>query len=115
MPGRTRRCAPRDLDEFNRLLDQYLLEARLIHDVICDWAWALLSVMIRTWGEAVLGEVLRVTEEPWVTVRYEKVREMSVADSLRLTIEGMRGHFSGPSRMGGISVAEEDDRYVLSF
>lgn len=104
-----------DINGFNRLLDQYLLQARLIHDVICDWAWSLLSVMMRTWGEAVLGEVLRVTEEPWVTVRYEKIREMSVADSLRLTVEGMRGHFSGPNRVGGISVKEESDRYVLSF
>lgn len=102
-------------DEFNRLLDEYLIQARLIHDVICDWAWALLSVMMRTWGEAILGEVLRVTEEPWVTVRYEKIRELSVANSLQLTIEGMRGHFSGPNRVGGISVAEEVDRFVLSF
>jgi hypothetical protein len=104
-----------DLDAFNRLLDDHLIEARLIHDIECDWAWALLTVIARTWGEDILGEVLRVTEEPWVTVRYEKLRDMAVEDSLRLTIEGMRGHFSGPNRAGTISVVEEEDRYVLSF
>ncbi len=82
---------------------------------MCDWAWALISVVARTWGEAVLGEVLRVTEEPWVTVRYAKIAALSVEDSLRLTVEGMRGHFSGPDRRGEISVVEETDRYVLSF
>lgn len=104
-----------DLDSFNRLLDIYIEEARLIHDILCDWAWALLTVIMREWGEESLGEVLRVTEEPWVTVRYEKLRAMNVEDSLRLTIEGMRGHLSGPNRAGTITVAEEAERYVLSF
>ncbi len=104
-----------DLKAFNRLLDEYVNEARLIHDIGCDWAWALLTVIAREWGEGILDEVLRVTEEPWVTVRYEKLKDMSVEDSLLLTIEGMRGHLSGPDRAGTISVAEEADRYVLSF
>ena len=104
-----------DLSAFTHLLDQHLVEARLIHDVMCDWAWALLTCLAAEWGEAALGDILRVTEEPWVTVRYEKLREMSVADSLQLTIEGMRGHFSGPGRAGAISVVEEPDRYVLIF
>jgi hypothetical protein len=100
---------------FQKLLDAYLIEARLIHDILCDWAWALLTVIAREWGEANLGEVLRVTEEPWVTPRYEKLRDMSVSDSLQLTIEGMRGHFSGPARAGTITVTEEAERYVLVF
>ena len=104
-----------DSPAVGHLLDAHLAEARLIHDVLCDWAWALLTVIARMWGEPVLGDVLRVTEEPWVTVRYEKIRELSVADALRLTVEGMRGHFSGPGRRGEISVVEEADRYVLSF
>ena len=104
-----------DMTDFTRLLDAHLSEARLIHDVMCDWAWALLTCLAAEWGEASLGEILRVTEEPWVTVRYEKLREMGVVDSLRLTIEGMRGHFSGPGRAGTISVVEEADRYLLVF
>jgi hypothetical protein len=104
-----------DAPAVGRLMDVHTTEARLIHDVLCDWAWALLTVIGRTWGEEALGGVLRVTEEPWVTVRYEKIRELSVLDALRLTVEGMRGHLSGPERRGEISVVEERDRYVLSF
>ncbi len=104
-----------DVPAVRRLLDAQVVEARLIHDVLCDWAWALLTVIARACGEAVLGDVLRVTEEPWVTVRYERIRELSALDALRLTVEGMRGHLSGPERRGEISVVEEADRYVLSF
>lgn len=104
-----------NIDRFNQLLDGHTAEARLIHDVICDWAWALLTVIAREWGETSLGDVLRVTEEPWVTVRYEKLRDLGIEDSLRLTIEGMRGHFSGPGRAGTITVTDEPDRYVLAF
>lgn len=105
----------RDLTRFGALLDAHLSEARLIHDILADWAWALLSVIAREWGETILDEVLRVTEEPWVTPRYANLRNMSIDDSLQLTIEGMRGHFSGPDRAGTISVVEEADRYVLLF
>lgn len=98
-----------------RLLDVHLGEARLLHDVLSDWAWALLTVIARAWGESVLGEVLRVTEEPWVTARYENIRDLNVEDALRLTVEGMRGHLSGRERRGEISVAEESDRFILSF
>lgn len=105
-----------NLDEFGRLLDRYLkTEAWLIHDIHADWAWALLTVFAREWGEDVLTEVLRVTEEPWVTVRYSAIADMSSEESLQLTVEGMRGHFTGPNRAGHIFITEEADRYVMSF
>lgn len=104
-----------DLAQFRTVLDARLIEARLIHDILADWAWALLSVIAREWGEENLDEVLRVTEAPWVTPRYAKLADMTIEDSLQLTIEGMRGHFSGPEREGTISVVEEEDRFVLAF
>ena len=105
-----------DVEEFRRLLDHYLrTEGWLIHDIHADWSWALLSVCAREWGEEVLDEVLRVTEEPWVTRRYAAIADMSAEESLQLTIEGMRGHFTGPGRAGHIFVTEEADRYVMSF
>ena len=103
------------VQDVDRLLDAELSELRLIHDILCDWAWALLSAIARAWGESTLGEVLRVTEEPWVTARYENLRDLGVHDLLQLTIEGMRGHFSGPDREGSITVAEESDRFLLTF
>jgi hypothetical protein len=104
-----------DAQAAGRLLDARDDEDRLIHDVLSDWAWALLTIIARTWGEEVLGDAMRVTMEPWIGVRYENLRDLGVEDSLRLTVEGMRGHFSGPGRRGQVSVVEEADRYVMSF
>ena len=102
-------------EETGRRLDAHLHEVRLIHDILCDWAWGLLTVIGREWGEGILGDAQRTTLEPWVTVRYEALRDMSVSEIMEITIEGMRGHFTGPDRTGAIDVTEEPDRYVLSF
>jgi hypothetical protein len=59
--------------------------------------------------------VFRVTQGNWVSERYAALGEMTPQESLELTIEGMRGHFTGPGRRGRIDVADEVDRWVLSF
>jgi hypothetical protein len=40
---------------------------------------------------------------------------MSPQESLELTVEGMRGHFTGGSRSGSVGVEDKGDRWVLSF
>lgn len=104
-----------DLQETVRLLDSLTETARLTHDIHADWAWALITLFIHEWGEPVLGEVLRVTEEPWVTVRYANLKDMSQEESLQLTVEGMRAHFTGPGRTGLVKIDDESDRWVMSF
>ena len=107
--------AANDVDGVNRLLDDRLPQAWLVHDIHADWSWALLSLFMREWGEEILEEVLRVTEEPWVSVRYASLTDMSQEEAFQLTIEGMRGHFTGPERAGQIQVDDEPDRWVMSF
>jgi hypothetical protein len=96
-------------------LDQQLSEERLVHDIYGDWGWALLTVIGRRWGEEILGEVLRVTQQPWLATRYERIQQMSAEEALQLAVEGMRGHFAGPRRDGEVTVVEEPARYVMSF
>lgn len=104
-----------DPHQIRGLLDEQLVEERLVHDIYGDWAWSLLSVIGRMWGEAVLGEVLRVTEEPWLATRYKNLPKLSLEESLQLAVEGMRGHFAGPGRSGVLHVVEEPERFVMSF
>jgi len=93
-----------------------LREATLaVHDAQADWAWGLLSSLRDGLGEERMDEVFRVTQGRWVSERYAAIGEMTPQESLELTIEGMRGHLSGPSRSGRVDVVEEDDRWVLSF
>lgn len=104
-----------DLLHFRQLLDQQLEEELLVHDVHGDWNWALFSVICRTWGEAVLGDVLRVTQAPWLNPRYARAAQMTPEEALQQAVEGMRGHFAGPGRTGTVTVTDEPERYVMSF
>ena len=93
-----------------------LREASLaVHDGQADWAWGLLSCLRDGLGEERMDEVFRVTQGRWVSERYAALGEMTPQESLELTIEGMRGHFTGPSRAGRVDVVEENDRWILSF
>jgi hypothetical protein len=104
-----------DLAGFDRILDAWRVEDRFIHDVLSDWTWSLLSVLGRRWGEASLGEIQRATEEPWVTVRYAAIGDISPEESLQLSVEAHRGHFAGLHREGGVTVIDEPDRYVIQM
>lgn len=104
-----------DLSRARRLLDEQLQEELLVHDLHGDWNWALFSVICRAWGEEILGEVLRVTQAPWLNPRYRRIGEMTAEEALQQAVEGMRGHFAGPGRTGRVTVTEEPERYVMSF
>ena len=86
-----------------------------IHDDEADWCWGLLTVFRDALGEDALDEVFRVTQAPWLAERYGKLAEMTASESLELTVEGLRGHFSGRGRSGEVEVEERDDAWLLSF
>jgi hypothetical protein len=93
-----------------------LKEAQItIHDAQADWCWGLLTVLRDALGEERTEEVLRVTQAPWLAERYARFADMSSQESLELTVEGMRGHFTGRSRSGSVGVEDKGDRWVLSF
>ena len=105
----------RDRGTLDAALAEQSHEELVVHDIYGDWAWALLSLAARRWGEACLGDMLRVTQDPWLTPRYAAAAQMNAAQALELAVEGMRGHFAGPGRQGEVSVVEEPSRYVMSF
>jgi hypothetical protein len=101
--------------ELEAALHEMWEAAVAVHDAQADWAWGLLSSLRDGLGEERMDEVFRVTQGRWVSERYAALGEMTPQESLELTIEGMRGHFTGPGRRGRIDVADEGDRWVLSF
>lgn len=96
-------------------LDALRLQDRLIHDILSDWTWALMTAIVARRGEQHLGEIQRQTEEPWVTVRYAAMADMSPEDSLQLSVEAHRGHFAGPLRDGSVTVRDEPGRWVIQL
>jgi hypothetical protein len=104
-----------DRTEFEAALEARREAALTVHDAQADWVWGVLSSLRDGLGEERMDEVFRVTQGKWVSERYAALGEMTPQESLELTIEGMRGHFTGPARAGRVDVAEEDDRWILSF
>lgn len=96
-------------------IDEVMFKNRLVHEVYCDWCWALLTQIRDTYGEDRFGAAMRETMEDWIAVRYKDLVDMSPEELLQLTVEGLRGEFFGAELLGDVEVTEEADRYVLAF
>jgi hypothetical protein len=83
------------------------------HDFLVAWIHDLLTAIARAAGEeAVLATVSGTYERGW-KARYARWDAMTPELRLALSVEGMRGHLSGPERKGDVAIAEEPDRYVM--
>jgi hypothetical protein len=96
-------------------IDDVLVRNRLVHELYCDWCWALLTNIRDTYGEERFGAAMRETMEDWIAVRYKDLVDMTPEEMLQLTVEGLRGEFFGAELYGDVEVTEEEDRYVLAF
>jgi hypothetical protein len=97
-------------------LDRMRLEFKNPHEVLVAWVQDMLSYCAATWGEeSVLETILHTHQSIWGD-RYATWDQMTPWEKVALTVEGMRGgHFSGARRRGDVQVAEEEDRFVISF
>ena len=107
--------ARNDGESARKGIDDVMTRNRLVHEVYCDWCWALLTQIRDLVGEVQYGRAMRATMEDWVAVRYKDMLDMSAEELLQLTVEGLRGEFFGPELLGDVEVTEEEDRYVLAF
>jgi hypothetical protein len=105
-----------DRDGAIHWLDRMRLEIKNPHELMVAWVQDMLTYCAATWGEeAVLDTILHTHQSIWGD-RYENWDKMTPWEKVALTIEGMRGgHFSGARRRGDVQVAEEHDRFVVSF
>lgn len=96
-------------------VEAVLVANRLVHEIYCDYCWALLTLLRDTFGEENFGHVMRATMEDWIAVRYKDMVDMSPEELLQLSVEGLRGEYFGAELLGDVEVTEETDRYVLAF
>lgn len=84
-----------------------------LHDFLVVWLQELLTSLARRSGEdAVLASVRNAYESIW-RPRYAVWDSLLPLERLQLSVEGMRGHLSGPGRRGDVGILEEDDRFVM--
>ncbi len=99
-----------------KLIDYVQIEGKGLHDVYCDWTYALLTWIADNYGEEKLPEVLRYCKEKTSVAFYGQLKNLKTVKQLvQWFAEQMRAHRSGPGETGEIKVWEEEDKYVMSF
>ncbi|RZT11655.1 hypothetical protein EV589_5854 [Mycobacterium sp. BK558] len=114
-------CQKRDADAARMLLDDARRTWQRHHDRACDTICGLFDLAGATRGEAFVGELW----DQLLTPMYERAAAVydpaetpwsQATERLLLDIfEATRGHLTGPHRDGAFTVAEDDDRWVITF
>ena len=114
-------CQNLDAEAARRLLGEARSTWQHHHDRACDTICSLFDLAAATRGEAFVGELwdqlLRPMYERAAAVYDpEKTPWPKATERLLLDIfEATRGHLTGPHRDGSFTVAEDDDRWVITF
>jgi len=104
-----------ETEQAKRLLESFRYEQQTIQDIYVDWIWAMLTWVRDEVGEPEVERIMRETLGSWALARYANYLDLGFDERLALTVEGMRGHLSGPDRLGSVDVEDEGDRVVVSF
>ena len=90
------------------------------HDRGCDLVYGMLDLVVRHLGERRIGPLwdelmapMYETYDVYDTATHPWPRSMHRL--ILIAALSLRGHLSGPGRTGAIEIAEEADRWVLSF
>ncbi len=113
-------CTAGRAKDATSLLDIARETWRDTHDRKCDWVYGLIDVVARQLGENRIGELWDVLMAPMYAyyVRYDVDNNpwpRSFDLLMHYALEGLRGHLSGPTRLGEIEVFEEEDRWGMRF
>ncbi len=104
------------LDEAKALARYMIPEGKVLHDLMCDWVWDLLTQIAKRQGEREMYECLRDSQSGWMLKRtWRGFLGLPVEERVQLTAEIMRSHRCGPEQDGGIDVIEDDEKYAIKM
>lgn len=104
-----------DPDNAALLLDHTRRVMKTINDETVRFIQDILTILDDQFGEQAPVEAMRGPYESIWRERYHAWEDMSAAEKLQLSCEGMRSHFGGPGRDGTFVVRDEGDRYRMEF
>ncbi|MBT3926274.1 MAG: hypothetical protein HOF33_04745 [Rhodospirillaceae bacterium] len=113
-------CGAGNATRAGEQLEAARLSWRDTHDRACDWVYGLQDAVVRHLGEARIGPLWDELMAPMYETydRYDTNHTpwpQSIRRLVLVAAESLRGHLSGPGRMGDIEITEEPERWVLSF
>ena len=112
-----RAIADADFGSASTLLDDYLVAARKLHDLLVLYVSIYASIVSESFGQALAEQGLRDTlaactyHGPW----WDVVERLSPAELVAFLAEEFRAHFSGRARTGSVEVIEEATCYRIVF
>jgi hypothetical protein len=106
-------CDAEDADLASGRIETMRVRVAAVHDQLVWWVQHLLADIAERQGEdAVKDVVVRTYDELW-RERYRLWPRMTPVERLQISVEGMRGHLSGPRHRGDVGITEEDDRFTM--
>jgi hypothetical protein len=108
-------CRAGDAAEASAALERMRVRWCAIHDWLVVWIQELLASLAARFGEGAVLESVRHAYEVIWGPRYVHWYQMTPLERLQLSVEGMRGHLSGPQRRGDVGLLEEHDRFVMEL
>ncbi len=84
-----------------------------VHDLLVWWVQHLLTDIAQQHGEDAVRDVVVTTYDSLWAKRYADWPQMSALERLQLSVEGMRGHLSGPRHRGDVRIEEDDVAYRM--
>jgi hypothetical protein len=102
------------------LLDATRVAWQQVHDRSADLIYGYLDVAARQLGEAVIGPMWDAMMSDFYETRDAYALDRRPwSESFELLLEdcsvSLRGHLSGPTRLGEVEMIEEDDRVIFRF
>lgn len=106
-------CAAADARTARERLELMRVRVAAVHDQLVWWIQHLLTDIAETQGEDAVRDIVVLTDEVLWRPRYEAWQDMTPLERLQISVEGMRGHLSGPRHRGDVGLLDEGDRYTM--
>jgi hypothetical protein len=92
------------------------VENKGVHDVLCDWVYALLTFIAREYGEEALYQSLRYSAEARMRVgqrQFNVASKVSMEENIQTKLEALRAHRAGPGESGNVTIRDRGDHYEI--
>ena len=96
-------------------LETYHRAGKPVHDGYTEWTWLWMTLVADRYGEPVMLEQLAAVGELLRGAALRRQASLPIEELVRQMAMAMRGHRCGPGEEGDITVAEEPQRYRITF
>jgi len=103
------------LQEAKDMVDYLSIESYLVHHIMPQWVYHMLTYIADNYGEEKVYEVMRESGRVLRGPAIEAAAKIPVEEIVRLNAQTQRAHRCGPGELGDITIAEDDEKYVITF